>query len=210
MTVRAVEGRPDLGPATDRGTFAFKAKLKPLFSASSSSSPSSGLRGTDFERACGRGTLPAWWPSTRAAGRQTPTPSWAGSRRRRGPTAWCAWGWRGERPPAAGGASAGGVSGAAGDRGGTVPGLHDAVCPRRPAAAAGDVSGLWGRRARPPGRRGSGPAGPAAVQRVADPESEAMTLRLTCRLTKPRTGAARAAALNRWAIHPGQPGIEAC
>ena len=48
---------------------------------------------------------------------------------------------------------------------------------RRAAAAADDVSGLRGRRARAGGHRGSGPARAATVQRAADPEDETMTLR---------------------------------
>ena len=104
--------------------------------------------------------------SRRIAGCWTPAPSSAGSSRR-GRTTSCAWRWRRvEHAPAAGGASAGGVSGASGDGGGGVPGLSDAVRHRRAAAAAGDVSG----RAASPGlipRRES----------ILDPEDGTMTLR---------------------------------
>ena len=70
---------------------------------------------------------------------------------------------RDERQPATGGASSGDESGASRDGGGGVPGLPCAVRGRCAIAAAGDVSGLWGRRPRPCGHRGSGGAAPATV-----------------------------------------------
>ena len=105
----------------------------------------------------------------------TPTASRAGSCWRGKRTRPCAWRCSSERPPAAGGASAGGVCGAAGDGGGPVPGLQDAVRHRRPSAVAGGVPRLRGRRAGPRGHRGTVPTGSSGVQRAVDPAFEALT-----------------------------------
>ena len=91
------------------GTFAFKANLKPRFSAFSL--PSSGLRGRASSRPAGRGTLLAEWRSNRAVGARRQrhlAQARAGSAdgRSRAPS--------GEKVSArrlAGGASAGGVCG---------------------------------------------------------------------------------------------------
>ena len=75
------------------------------------------------------------------------------------------------------GASARRLSGAAADRGRRVPGMSDAVRGGCAAAAARGVPGLRGGRSGLFGSRGSGVAESGAVQRGADPESEAMTSR---------------------------------
>ena len=93
----------------------------------------------------------------------------SGSSRRRGRPTSCDWRWGREQTPAAGGASARGVSGAARDRGGRVPGLPGAVRRRCAPAAAGGVSGLRGGRPCPLGHRGTAHTTPAAIRRPANP-----------------------------------------
>ena len=90
-----------------------------------------------------------------------PTTISAGWRRRRGRTMSCAWRWRREQPPAAGGASAGGVSGASRDGGGRVGrstrcgsgGQNDDVALHRGSHPAGADRAGRTRRGRGAGRR---------------------------------------------------------
>ena len=107
--------------------------------------------------------------STRTAGPWRPATSSTGSSRRRGRPTSCAWRWGREQTPAAGGASARSVTGVAGDGGGRVPGLPDAVRRRCASAAAGNVSGLRGGRPCPLGHRGTAHTAPATIRRPADP-----------------------------------------